>query len=220
MKRNLKYILLVMVLIVSITACKDKAREATTIEATTPDNTEKPINPETYTAIATESIIEWKGSKPTGTHHGTVAIENGTLEIANGNIVGGSFNIDMTSIVVKDIPADDKKNAKLQGHLKSPDFFNVEAHPNATFTITGSEKLNGKTTLSGNLIIKAIKNDITFPVSVTQNNGKIALTSEPFSIDRSKWDVRYGSKSFFDNLGDKFINNDIELKISIKASKS
>ena len=74
--------------------------------------------------------------------------------------------------------------------------------------------------LSGNLTLKDVKNNVTFPVSVSNNGNTITLTSETFSIDRTKWNVQYGSKSIFDNLGDKFINDDIELKIMVKANKA
>ena len=94
--------------------------------------------------------------------------------------------------------------------VKSPDFFDVEQFPSAAFEVTGLEEKDGKTWLSGNLTLKDKKNNVTFPVTLNSNNGQYSITSEVFTIDRSKWDVKYGSKSFFDNLGDKFINDDIE----------
>ncbi|WP_298536470.1 YceI family protein [uncultured Algibacter sp.] len=213
---------LAMVSILSFTviSCKDKVKEATTTEAEAPASTDSTTNSETYLANTETSTIEWKGSKPTGSHNGTIAIESGSLEISEDNIIGGTFNIDMTSITVKDIPAEDEKNGKLLGHLNSPDFFDSENHPMATFTVTGTENSDGKTMLSGNLAIKGIENNITFQVTLSKNKENVILSSETFSIDRSKWDIRYGSKSFFDNLGDKFINDDIELKILVNTSKS
>jgi hypothetical protein len=216
MKKTFFTILILTTIILTVTSCKDKAKEAETTEAE--DVSIEIADSETYIAITEASTIEWKGFKPTGSHHGTIGIESGGLEMSNNKIVGGTFNIDMTSIVVKDIPTDDEKNGKLLGHLKSPDFFDVENHKTAVFTITGIEEVEGQTLLSGNLAIKNIENNITFPISVTKDENGIVLSSEAFSIDRSKWDVKYGSKSFFDNLGDKFINDDIELKIVVKAS--
>jgi polyisoprenoid-binding protein YceI len=142
------------------------------------------------------------------------------LNTVDGVITGGSFLIDMNSIVDLDIPADKEGNAKLVGHLKSADFFDVEKYPTAAFEITGMETTDGKTMLSGNLTLKDAKNNITFPVSVSDEGNTMTLTSETFTIDRSKWNVQYGSKSFFDNLGDKFINDDIELKIKVSATKA
>lgn len=220
MKNNSLAILCFTLLTLTLISCKDKAKEATTTDAEAPANAEGNNTSETYTANIETALIEWKGFKPTGSHNGTIALESGSFEMNDGKIVGGSFNINMTSIIVKDIPADDEKNGKLLGHLKSPDFFNVAEHPKATFTITGMQVIDGKNMLSGNLAIKNITNNITFPVNLSTANNVTSLTSDPFSIDRSKWDVKYGSKSFFDNLGDKFINDDIELKIALTASKS
>jgi polyisoprenoid-binding protein YceI len=126
----------------------------------------------------------------------------------------------MNSIVDLDIPVDKEGYAKLVGHLKSPDFFDVEKYPSAAFEITGLEEVEGKMMLSGNLTLKDAKNNVTFPVSVSNDGNTMTLTSETFSIDRTKWNVQYGSKSIFDNLGDKFINDDIELKILVKANKA
>ncbi|MDG1728371.1 MAG: YceI family protein [Algibacter sp.] len=217
MKKNFLKILFITALIISITGCKDKAKEATTTAA---EAVEKTVNSEIYNVNNEASIIEWKGFKPTGSHNGTISIERGVLDVTDGKIVGGSFIIDMTSIVVTDIPADDKGNAKLKAHLTNQDFFDVEKHPSAGFTITGLAEVEGKMMLSGNLSLKDAKNNVTFPVTVSNENGVITLTSETFSIDRTKWNVKYGSKSIFDNLGDKFINDDMELKVMVTAVKS
>lgn len=218
MKKSIASLFTIATLVVSLNSCKDKAKEASTKEAETVAKTEAAA--EKYTANVGESTIEWKGFKPTGTHNGTINIESGVFNVVDGKINSGTFLIDMGSIEVLDIPKDDKYNAKLTGHLKSDDFFHVEKHPSAAFEITGLSEANGKTMLSGNLTLKETKNNVTFPVTVSHTDGALTLTSEPFTIDRSKWNVKYGSKSFFDDLGDKFINDDIELKITVKASKS
>ena len=217
MKKNFATILFISALMISITACKDKTKEATT---TAVEAVEETVNSDVYLVNNEASTIDWKGFKPTGSHTGTIAIERGVLDVANGKIVGGSFIIDMTTITVTDIPAEDKKNEKLKKHLSNADFFDVEKHPSAGFTITGLKEVKGKLMLSGNLSLKETKNNITFPVTVSNVDGALTLTSNAFTIDRSKWNVKYGSKSFFDNLGDKFINDDIELKIMVKATKS
>jgi len=201
----------------SFVSCNDKAKEAETTEAE-----EKAVATDasvTYTANTNESMIEWKGFKPTGTHNGTINISKGVVEVSNDKIESGNFAINMNSIEVKDIPMEEEGNAKLTGHLKSPDFFNVEEFPNAKFEITKVETKNGKTMLSGNLTMKEETNNITFPVTTSMEGDTMKLTSETFTIDRSKWDVKYGSKSFFDDLGDKFINDDIELKVTLVAEK-
>lgn len=218
MKKTFFKILFLSALVTSFTNCKDKAKEASTTEAE--EVTVVEAEALKFTADTATSTIEWKGFKPTGSHNGVINIESGVLNTVDGKIAGGSFLIDMSSITVLDIPADDKGNAKLHGHLTSPDFFDVEKYPSAAFEITGMEEVEGKMMLSGNLTLKDAKNNVTFPVSVSNEGDAMTLTSETFTIDRSKWNVQYGSKSFFDNLGDKFINDDIELKIMVKTTKA
>lgn len=205
-----------IIALISFTNCNDKAKEAETTKAE-----DAAVAKETavlYNANREQSSIEWKGFKPTGSHTGTIAIKVGKLKINDGVIESGKFVIDMTTIVVTDIPAEKKGNGKLVGHLKSADFFDVENHPIAKFEITGSETVEGKTMLSGNLKLKEATNNISFPVSTDVKDGIVTLTSETFTIDRSKWNVKHGSKSFFDDLGDKFINDDIELKVTLVGS--
>jgi len=214
MKRLFSNIALISFLSLALISCKDKAQEA---ETTAAEQAAETTTTSTKYKVDTEaSIISWKGSKPTGSHNGTIAVESGVFNIKDGAIESGTFLIDMNSIVVKDIPAEEEGNAKLLGHLKSDDFFNVEAYPSAAFEVTAFSE--GK--LSGNLKIKDKTNNITFPVTINETDGTVTISSENFTIDRSKWDIKYGSKSFFDDLGDKFINDDIELKINIKANKA
>ncbi len=206
------------VTLISLTSCGDKAKEAETKEAVKAASAENSAT--TYKANTEKSTIEWKGFKPTGSHFGIIAIGDGELNVDNNSIQSGNFSIDMSSIVVNDIPKEDEDNAKLTGHLKSAEFFDVETYPTSTFEVTGIETVDGKTMLSGNLTMKDATNNISFPVSTEMKDDMLMLTSETFTIDRSKWNVKYGSKSFFDNLGDKFINDDMELKITLVATKA
>ncbi len=167
------------------------------------------------------SNIEWEGAKPTATHHGTVNLLSGELELLDGAIIGGKFTIDMNSIKDTDIKdADD--NAKLVGHLKSPDFFDVEKYPTAVFQITSVESLSGNAdanhTIFGNLTMKDVTKSIAFPAMVTMDDLSVTATSPPFVIDRTQWNVEYGSKTLFKNLKDKFINDDMSLRINFNAS--
>ncbi|MBT8273978.1 MAG: YceI family protein [Bacteroidia bacterium] len=218
MKKNVLNVFTIIALTVAIVGCKKKADEAKTTDAT--EATTAKASSVKYVANSDASMIEWKGFKPTGTHNGSIKIENGVMTLNDGKIESGTFLIDMNSIVDLDMPADNEMNGKLVGHLKSADFFDVEKYPNAAFEVTGFEDKDGKMMLSGNLKLKEKQNNVTFPVTVSTDGDQLTLTSETFTIDRSKWDVKYGSKSFFDDLGDKFINDDIELKITLKAKKS
>ncbi len=197
---------------IAVIGCKNKAEEAITTNAETAMITE--YDAVTYDVNLETSTIEWQGFKPTGSHKGTINIQSGSFTVNDGKIQSGSFVIDMSSI------KESKDNARFEGHLKSADFFEVEKYPTASFEITSLEKKDGNTILSGNLTLKDATNNVTFPVTVTNEGDVLAVSSEVFTIDRSKWNVRYGSKSFFDDLKDKFINDDIELKISVKAKKS
>jgi polyisoprenoid-binding protein YceI len=218
MKTRFLTVLTLAILAVAFTNCKDTAKEAETTEAVAP--TEKTDISTKYKVNTEGSTIMWTGHKPTGKHNGTIAIESGVMTMKDNVLESGTFLINMNSINVMDIPVEEKGHAKLTNHLKSDDFFDVAQYPTSAFEVTGIETVDGKTMLSGNLNMKNVTNNVTIPVTINQNGDMLVITSETFTIDRSKWDVKYGSKSFFDNLGDKFIDNDIELKINVSAIKA
>jgi polyisoprenoid-binding protein YceI len=153
------------------------------------------------------SKIKWEGKKIGGAHEGHISLKSGNLELKKGNIVAGNFVIDMNSITNTDLE-NKEYNQKLVGHLKSDDFFGVEKYPEAAFTITSSDMKNGKGTVTGDITIKGKTESITFPVEKTGNDFSALM-----EIDRSKFDVRYGSTSFFSGLGDKAIKDIFTLKV-------
>ncbi|MGY0393014.1 YceI family protein [Bizionia sp. KMM 8389] len=212
------FTILTLALAVSFTSCKDKAQEASTTEA---EQAAEVTEVSTKYLVDTEATtIMWKGFKPTGSHTGTIKVESGVFTM-NGDVVeSGSFLIDMNSLYVTDIPETEESHGKLSGHLKSADFFDVETFPSAAFEVTGFNTENGKNMLSGNLRMKDVTNNITIPVSVNDANGTVTITSETFTVDRSKWNIKYKSQSFFEDLGDKFINDDMEIQITITANKA
>lgn len=157
-----------------------------------------------------QSEITWKGEKVTGFHEGTINLKDGFLIMEDGKLKGGEFVIDMASITVTDLSGEDK--GKLEGHLKSDDFFGVKNHPTAKMVIKSASKKNGNTYgVVGDLTIKGKTNSITFNMEVEKNEAEADIT-----IDRSKYDVRYGSGSFFDNLGDKTIYDNFELDVELE----
>ena len=157
-----------------------------------------------------DSNIEWEGEKVTGSHEGTIELKDGYFTMENGELKGGEFVMDMTSITVTDLEGEDKR--KLEGHLKSDDFFGVNNHPTAKLVITSvAKKSNGTYGVVADLTIKEKTNSITFDLDMDDNSASTELT-----IDRSKYDVRYGSGSFFDNLGDKTIYDNFELDVELK----
>ncbi|MGB3618834.1 MAG: YceI family protein [Catalinimonas sp.] len=161
-----------------------------------------------------KSKIEWVGKKVTGQHDGTVMLKDGALEVENGRVVGGQFTMDMTTIEVTDIE-DPATNAKLKGHLMSDDFFSVEKYPTARFVITDVQPAgSGKIDVTGDLTIKGITHAVNFPATVSNRDGQTRARAE-FEIDRTKWNVRYGSGSFFEGLGDKVIYDDFTIKLDL-----
>jgi polyisoprenoid-binding protein YceI len=202
--------------------CKNENKEANTEDA----QEVAVANTEAFEFIVdtTASVIEWKGEKPTGTHTGTIKLSQGTFKANDSVVESGTFVVDMKSLEVTDLEGEDK--LKLESHLmgtvegKEGDFFNVEKYPNTTFEVTGISQKDGKTMLQGNLTMKEETKNVEFPVSISMNGDTLELTSDSFVIDRTKWGVNYGSKSVFDTLGDKFINDEIELTINLKAYKA
>lgn len=179
----------------------------------------------TYEIDTTASTIEWRGTKPTGEHRGTISVQNGQLMATNEQITSGSVFIDMNSIKVTDEGMEDDQRVNLENHLKGTvdgketDFFNVNKFPTATFEITGVTEENGKKMLQGNLTLKDETKNIQFPVNSNIEDDMITLQSETFTIDRTDWGVNYGSQSVFDNLGDNFISDEMELTINVTARR-
>ncbi len=210
MKKQIVSILVLSILFIS---CKEKAKEEKKeVEAKT--ETEQ-IADATYNANTEASVLNWKGFKPTGTHNGTVAIKSGTLEVKEGKLVGGNFEFDMKTITVLDIPAEEEGNGKLKRHLESGDFFDVENNPTATFKITSVEG----NLVKGDLTVKGITKNIEFPATLTTTDNGMQLTGATFQIDRTEFDIQYKSQKFFDNLKDKFINDEFEISFEVNASK-
>ena len=178
-----------------------------------------------YVVDAASSIIEWVGSKPAGKHNGTIAISNGEVYLNNGKIESGKFTIDMNSITVLDLKAGDGKE-DLEGHLKglgkeedADHFFNTKKFPEGSFEITAVNTVDAQTTVEGNLTLKGITKPVKFPATITLNGNKMTLSTESFKINRTEWNVNYASKSIFDNLKDKFVDDEIELKVNVTATK-
>lgn len=159
---------------------------------------------------AGESSIKWMGKKIGSKHEGIIQLKDGFVELQDDKIVAAKLVMDMTSITNTDLD-NENYNQKLVGHLKSDDFFGVEAYPTASFELTESTKFtNGKATLSGDITIKGKTEPISFDV---QKEGDVYMAN--LAIDRSKFDVRYGSDSFFDNLGDKAIDDNFIIDIKL-----
>jgi polyisoprenoid-binding protein YceI len=167
------------------------------------------------------SKLEWFGSKKSGNHNGTIEFSGGEIHDNHGNLTG-SVEVDMNTIKNTDI-SDETYRGKLEGHLKSADFFDAAKYPKSVFVITSATPLSNPTTagathmVKGNLTIKDKTNEISFEAMIKDELGKKICTGSAV-IDRSKYDIRYGSKTFFADIGEKVIYDEFTLKFYIVAN--
>ncbi len=197
--------LFTFLMLIILASCNTNPNQASTKQAqgvATADNI--------YNIETAQSQITWTGREvSTSSHYGTLDFVSGNFEISNGAIVNGEFIVDMTSINNQDMEGDSK--ARLEGHLKSDDFFSVESYPTAAISINSSELISdGKWNVSADLSIKGFTHPVNFEMISSEDGWSANLV-----FDRSKYDVRFRSGSFFENLGDKLIYDDIELSINL-----
>jgi len=177
-------------------------------------------------ALDSNSVISWTGTKPTGQHTGTFKLKEGSLSVKEAGLTGGSFVIDIATLNTDLAEAEGK--GKLEGHLKSPDFFDLAKYPTAKFEITGVEafKYDSATmknvvmkdathTIKGNLTLKDSTKNISFPAKITISTDKVTATAD-FNIDRTQWGLNYKGP---DNPQDWIIRKEVNLKFSVSASK-
>ncbi len=208
-----KIVLSLVVVASLLTACKGEKKEKVAVK----EAVKVAVNVTELNNVDTAtSVLNWKGTKPTGEHNGTVAVKSGGILIENGKLTQGEFIIDMTSIANVDMGGSEHAT-KLVGHLSSADFFDVAVYPVSKFVITKVEEVEGKLAVTGNLQIKDVTKSITIPATITTENGVTTFKSETFNVDRADFNVKYGSKKFFDNLKDKFINDIMELSFVVKT---
>ncbi len=165
-----------------------------------------------------KSTVLWTGKKVTGEHSGAIKLSGGELGLTGSKLTKGSFTINMSSITSTDLQGEWAE--KLIGHLKADDFFGVEKFPTATFVITKvSPATAGKITVAGNLTIKGISKPLSFPATLAVKGTSLTAVAKGVKVDRTKYDIRYGSKSFFDSIGDKAIDDEFTLDITLVANK-
>lgn len=196
-------------------SCKPDGAKAKTTEAGEVAQAEGT----TYTVDAATSKVLWEGTKIAGAHTGTINVSEGSLTFNNGKLKSGSFTMDMASLTNTDM--EDEGKGKLEGHLKSADFFDIAAFPTAKFDITkATQLLNNETAnyiINGNLTMKDVTKQVSFQAKVDNADGMINVSTPAFTINRTDWGVKYGSSSFFDDLKDKAINDNVGLQINLAA---
>lgn len=202
---------------------------ATSFAACNSNSANKVETTEKQTAAGTDGIayvvdststITWTGSKPTGKHTGTFKISEGAFNVKDGALAGGNFTISINSLNNEDLAGDAESKGKLEGHLKSPDFFDAAKYPTAKFEITAVEP-NADTTkkdvthiIKGNLTLKDSTKNIAIPARVTVD-AKTLSASATFSIDRTLWGMNYKGP---DNPQDWIIAKSVELKLNLTAA--
>lgn len=200
---------------------------------------------ETFAVDTNMSKVTWNGYKPTGKHNGTIGITDGSIAVEDGAISSASFTIDITSLTVLDIPAEEEGNGKLKGHLMSGDFFDAENHPTATFevvdvatyaadmAIEDKEEFQTEFTpasateimvanpthmITGNLTMRGVTKSVSFPAAVTLADGGVTATAN-FNIDRTAWNLAYGDEAnAVDKAKDKFIYNTVNVGFELTAT--
>ena len=167
-----------------------------------------------YQIDKTKSVVRWIGRTPVKFHDGTIDIQEGNFFVDDNGILNGNIIIDMESINCTDLSGGGKKS--LEEHLMNDDFFSVNKFKTSKINISSEMKPNnGLIDFKGSLEIKNISNPISFKSSINKTpEGKYTASSK-LTFDRSMYNVKYKSKSFFDDLGDKFINDDIEIELEI-----
>lgn len=217
--KHLFFITLVSIGLIN-TACKEKAAQEETTQ------TSSGING-TFVIDKQASEIKWRGFKPTGIHNGIVPVGSGTVTVSNGNVTGGTVEIDMTGITVLDQEGENK--AKLEGHLKGTDpgkeedFFNVDKYPTSTYVINSVTPLendpDGTHMVNGTLTIKNISKPVNFKAKIAIDANKLTVVTPEFDVDRTEYDIRFKSRKFFNDLADDFVNDEFKLQLSVVANK-
>ncbi|MCC9139030.1 YceI family protein [Pontibacter silvestris] len=177
-----------------------------------------PAKGKAYNVVLDKSELKWNAKKITGAHNGTINLKSGQLEVNKNRVTGGEFVIDMGSLVCSD-------NAKVGAHLKNDDFFGVEKFPTATFKVSSVKPIENAVagepnfTVTGDLTIKNITNPVSFPAIINVKSG-VATATGDVTVDRTKYDIRYRSSSFFSDLGDKAIYDDFTVSLNITAQQA
>lgn len=224
MKTCLIFSLAAMLLAGNISCGKANKAEEAEISEPAPAK-EVPAKAFKYDVTADKSVMKWTGSKPTGSHSGTIRIAEGSLHIKNDTLQTGLFKIDMNSIAVTD-PKTGPDKTNLENHLKGIDkegngghFFNVIKYPHAEFAITAATAKGEKTVIEGNLTIKDITKNIKFPARITISDSLVTLMSDKFTINRKLWDIGFSSQAGVEKLGDQYIDDNIEIEVNLQARR-
>lgn len=205
---------------IAAVSCSGSSRSSSSVTASDSLSASQLVDSLKLQVDSTASFLTWKGFKPGGEHFGKLPVTSGEVSIVDSRLFGGNVTIAMNGIIVEDLQGE--MAAKLKSHLENEDFFEVQTYPTARFELTGipAEGIDiaNIKELQGNLTLKDVTKNITIPITKIESvDGGTKITSAIFTINRADWNVKYGSKSFFSGLGDKFINDEIELSFTLIA---
>jgi len=214
--RLTKKLLFLLVVSLFAVACSSspEGEEVEAQDAADVENTEE-AEAQTLKVDTEASLINWLGTKPAGQHEGTLKVKSGELKVKDGNIMGGSFVIDMTTINVTDLEGEDK--ADLEKHLTTGDFFEVDKYNEAKFEIVEVKAAEGEEgithRISGNLTLKGETKLVNIPANVTMEDNKLMAKTPQFTIDRTEWGIVYKSSK----IGEMAINDKMGITINLVA---
>ena len=176
-----------------------------------------------YSIDAAQSTVQWEGRKKLVKEWidtGVVSVKSGSVEVVDGALTAGEIMVDMSTIVASTTGSGGGQD-KLAGHLKSADFFDVENHPTASFKVTGvtMNEATSKYDVMGDITIKGKTEAVSFPASISMNEAGQIMIEGDLVLDRSKFDVRFGSESFFNDLGDNVIDDNFSLMFKLVANQ-
>lgn len=172
-----------------------------------------------YKVDKSESKVKWSGKKVTGEHYGTIQLEKGSVKVEDGKVTGGTFVMDMSTIVNEDIE-NESMNGRLVGHLKSDDFFSVDKHPSAKLVLKDVKHKSGDDySFTGHLTIKEITHPVTFDAKSMVKDGKLKAKGK-IEVDRTLYDIKFRSGKFFSDLGDNLIYDTFSLDFDVVALES
>ncbi|MCH8546392.1 MAG: YceI family protein [Cryomorphaceae bacterium] len=218
----LKKSILAVTAIAFFASCSSAPSES--VETTEAAEEREVVAESSVMADVSSSAINWKGFKTysKGDHVGTINIKEGEFKTEGDMLVGGSFIIDMNTIHCTDLADDEESYGKLVGHLKSDDFFAVEEHPESRFVITditeeANDEKNTTHIIKGNLTMRDITKNISFPAKVKVENGSVTIKSPEFAIDRTKWNVMFRSSGIEGVAKDNLIDDKILLELNVRG---
>ncbi len=215
--KTLPNILIALALLLSMTACGGaENKEAETGDAKEVTEAE---GSSVYTVNSSETMLKWVGHKFDGSkHEGTFPVKSGEIKMDGDQIVGGSFVFDIANLTIQDLEEGTEEHGKLMGHLKSPDFFAAEEHPEGKFTIVSVKAIEGEGEatheVTGNLMLRGNENSITFPAEVEMEEGELDVDAKT-AIDRMKWDINWDKTN---PAGDMIIKDMVDIMIDLEAN--